>query len=131
MCRIVNYLLAGADLTTLTLEVKQVTPDSLECRCVRECTLPGNMKLTVHGSGVHTRMPILSDSDKHKISHFKGSNIVHFLNVSYTRTAGDVQEVRTFLKGCVSRETFLYFLSYASRSLDITSNGAALTIIIR
>jgi pyruvate kinase len=58
------------------------------------------MKLTVHGGGVHTHMPILSENDKKMISHFKdNANAVHFVNVSYCRTAGDVQEVRTFLKG--------------------------------
>lgn len=44
-------------------------------------------------------MPILSDSDKAKITQLGGAG-VHFINVSYCRTPGDVQEVRTFLNGC-------------------------------
>lgn len=95
-----SYLSAGSDLTTLSLEVCGVNPDKLQCRCVASCTLPGNVKLTLHGGGVHTRMPILSESDKRQIAHFKDKpSSIHFLNVSYCRTAGDVQEVRTYLKG--------------------------------
>lgn len=80
-----------------------MNPDRLQCRCIASCTLPGNVKLTVHGGGVHTRMPILSESDKRQIAYFKDNAArVHFLNVSYCRTAGDVQEVQTFLKECAA-----------------------------
>ena len=92
------YLTAGADLAALSLEVIKVLEGTVECRARLSCTLPRGMKLTVHGGGVHTHMPILSDTDKRKISALPPAE-VQFVNVSYCRSSTDVEAVRTFLEG--------------------------------
>lgn len=97
-----SYLTAGAELTTLSLEVAAVAEDRIDCRVRLACTLPPTMKLTVHGGGVHTHMPILSAEDKQKVAALPPSE-AQYLNVSYCRNAADVAAVRDFLQGCAPR----------------------------
>lgn len=81
------------------VQVVSVAADRVDCRASLSCTLPPGMKLTVHGGGVHTHMPILSDADKQKISALPPAE-AQYINVSYCRSADDVAAVRDFLDGC-------------------------------
>lgn len=81
------------------VQVVSVAADRVDCRASLSCALPPGMKLTVHGGGVHTHMPILSDADKQKISALPPAE-AQYINVSYCRSADDVATVRDFLDRC-------------------------------
>jgi pyruvate kinase len=94
---------AGDETTTLTLEVQAVSPDTLTCAVTRACTLPSHLDMTVHGSGLHNKLPILCQDDKDKIRALcKPDCHVQYLCLAYCRSAADIAAAQHFLDECAS-----------------------------
>jgi hypothetical protein len=94
----------GDEMTTLSLLVVSVSESAIVCTVQATCTLPAHSDMTVHGSGVHNNMPILSTEDKAKIVDLCSVG-VHYLCLAYCRSAADILEVRAFLEECASLPT--------------------------
>jgi pyruvate kinase len=93
--------IAGDEQTSLVLCVDQVAHDTIECTVQEACTLTVNAKMTMHGSSVHSQLPILREDDKEKICKLCPYG-VHYVALSYCRNAADIYTVRDFLDQCVS-----------------------------
>ena len=88
-------------MTVLTLAVDAVTKDKIECTVQEPCTLPGGADMTMHGAAVHSKLPILRDSDKAALTELCELG-VHYVCLSYCRSAADVATVRRFLDECAA-----------------------------
>jgi pyruvate kinase len=91
--------LAGDEQMSLELGVDAVTEDTIECTVQKPCTLPLHAQMTMHGSSVHSQLPILREDDKEKICKLCPLG-VHYVVLSYCRDAADVLTVRSFLDQC-------------------------------
>ena len=95
-CRLAR---AGEEMNTLNLRLEAIEAEALRCATLEPCTLPAHLDMTVHGSGLHNKLPILAADDKEKIVALCDLG-VHYLSVAYCRSARDVRDVRQFLDSC-------------------------------
>jgi pyruvate kinase len=88
-------------MTTLSLEIDSVEPDTLRCRALNDVSLPCHLDMTVHGSGLHNKLPILCQDDKDKIRELCQQGVhMHYLCLAYCRSAKDIETARQFLEQC-------------------------------
>ncbi|KAK7396629.1 hypothetical protein VNO78_17766 [Psophocarpus tetragonolobus] len=91
-----QYLFTGSEITSVWLEVSEVTELDVVCTIKNSATLAGSL-FTLHASRVHIDLPTLTDKDKEVISTWGVKNKIDFLSLSYTRHAEDVRQAREFL----------------------------------
>ncbi|GLC77052.1 hypothetical protein PLESTF_001878200 [Pleodorina starrii] len=98
-----RYLVCGADSASLYLEVVDVRGDDVICVAKNDAVLDG--LLTVFHAersseglaNVQNDLPLLSDYDKECLHILAQDFEIDFLSLSYTRSAADVREARSFL----------------------------------
>ncbi|KAL5546546.1 hypothetical protein UlMin_006233 [Ulmus minor] len=102
-----QYLFTGSEATSVWLEVLETNGQDVICLVKNNAILEGFI-FTVHASQVHIDLPTLTDYDKKVISTWGSRNNIDFVSLSFTRNAGDVQELRAFLKAQKQHETQIF-----------------------
>ncbi|KAF6260927.1 pyruvate kinase [Scenedesmus sp. NREL 46B-D3] len=100
-----QYLFTGSESTSAYLTVQSVDSSDMSAQCVvqNSCVLEG-VQLTVHIGNMKNTAPILSDSDKQALLQFGKPNRIDFVALSFTRSAQDVKDARTYLDKIGMRE---------------------------
>ncbi|KAJ6805741.1 pyruvate kinase 1, cytosolic-like [Iris pallida] len=102
-----QYLFTGSETTSVWLEVLETSDHEVTCLVKNSAILSGFI-LTMHISQVQINLPTLTSTDKQVISTWGVQNNVDLISLSYTRSAEDVRELRTFLRSQNLHETQIY-----------------------
>ncbi|KAK9805287.1 hypothetical protein WJX72_011225 [[Myrmecia] bisecta] len=98
-----RYLATGSEQSSVWLSVDEVTPDQVSCTARNHAVLAGLLTVfhtersTYSLANVQNDLPILSAADKEMITKLGRAYDIDFVSLSYTRTAEDITEVRSFL----------------------------------
>lgn len=92
-----QYLFTGSETTSVYMEVAEINGDgSVVCHVRNSATLSGPL-FTLHAEGVHINLPTVNEDDKKIIADWGVRNSIDFINLSFTRHADEILEMRAFL----------------------------------